>query len=355
MSEPKFLKTAAFGGYEKVGVIRKMEYLNTQIHELGNKLTEAKLLLEAYKKGSDDDKAQESVLANERARLTQTQVQNDTLTAKLKAVEEENRNLSQEIKRLNETCAALEAQRKTAEERIAAMEAENEAAALSNVFIEAQKSAAMLESNAKDKCDAMEETARILAESVVEEANTEAEQIIYEANKTAQQIIADAKNETADLSAASTNLRASVIGDVEALQDELAKCRAFVEEFTAHSHSTLSQAETLMQQSRDRLTKGGIPVFTTPEHVEPTLPPQPPTLAEKMRESAIAEEEKQKKQQDLEKLKRMADNLKGNDSASSPAPETAPQPTQPAGGTNGTGGKIDLAALAAQANAIGKS
>ena len=54
MAEARFIKTVAFGGYDKAGVIRRMEYLNTQVHDLRNELRETKLLLEAYKKGTSE-------------------------------------------------------------------------------------------------------------------------------------------------------------------------------------------------------------------------------------------------------------------------------------------------------------
>ncbi|HOA00520.1 hypothetical protein [Ruminococcus sp.] len=50
MAEARFIKTVTFGGYEKEAVIKRMEFLNTQVHDLRNELRETKLLLEAYKK-----------------------------------------------------------------------------------------------------------------------------------------------------------------------------------------------------------------------------------------------------------------------------------------------------------------
>ena len=56
MAEPRFIKTVTFGGYDKESVVRRMEFLNTQIHDLRNELRETKLLIEAYKKGSDQER-----------------------------------------------------------------------------------------------------------------------------------------------------------------------------------------------------------------------------------------------------------------------------------------------------------
>ena len=98
MAEARFIKTVTFGGYEKEAVIKRLEFLNTQVHDLRNELRETKLLLDAYKKGSDQEKALESVLSEERAKLTQVQVQNNTLNVKLKATDDENRSLEQQIK-----------------------------------------------------------------------------------------------------------------------------------------------------------------------------------------------------------------------------------------------------------------
>ena len=185
MAEPRFIKTVTFGGYEKEAVVKRIEFLNEQVHDLRNELRETKLLNEAYKKGTEQEKALETVLSEERAKLTQIQVQNNTLSLKLKATDDENSNLLVEIKSLKDEIAELKDKLKAAESKCAALMAQDEAMALSNVFIEAQKSSSMLEGAAKSKAAEIEFKTKKLAEDIVSEANTEAEQIIFEAERTA--------------------------------------------------------------------------------------------------------------------------------------------------------------------------
>ena len=367
MAESRFIKTVAFGGYEKIGVIRKMEYLESQVHDLGNKLTEARLLLDAYKKGTDAEKAQETVLSNERARLTQVQVQNDTLTTKLKATEDENRGFAQEIKDLKASVAELQQQLKTANETITAMQAENEASAISNVFIEAQKSAAMLDESARAKAAALEENSKAAAQSVIEEANIEAEQIVYEANKSAQEIIADAKNQSEQMHAASNNLRASVLNEVKALKSDLTAVQNALKAFRENGSEKLTAAGQLLDQTETALEQDGVPVFKEPKHYEPQISEPPMRLSERLRENACTEEDKQKKQQELDKLKQMAESLGGNGINTTEDNTETSEPNEPDISDDSTeqsaaepaksdskSGVLDLAALAAKANAIGK-
>jgi len=185
MAEARFIKTVAFGGYEKSEVIRRLEYLNTQVYDLKNELRETKLLLDAYKKGSDAEKANESVLSGERAKLTQVQVQNETLTTKLKATEEENKNYEQQVKELSSSVAELTEKLKATQDKLAAAQSGGDAAALSQVFIEAQKSADMLVNNAKAEAEKLTSDAKTAAETTIADANDEAAQIVFEAERVA--------------------------------------------------------------------------------------------------------------------------------------------------------------------------
>lgn len=350
MAEARFIKTVTFGGYEKTSVIQKLEHLNTQVHDLSNKLTESRALLDAYKKGTDEEKAHETILSAERARLTQAQVQNDTLTTKLKASEEENRNYVLEIKNLRKTLAELQDTLKDTETKLRALQTENEAVALSNVFIEAQKSSKMLEESSKEKCAALEENAKKLAVSIVEEANSDAEQIIFEANKSAKTIIADAQNKAEQMGAASNNLRAAVLNDVNALKDEINTMQNILSSFHHGGMERLNQTERLLAKTRQTLTEGGVPVFREPKRYEPELPAPPQPLSQKRREAASDSEEKHKKQQELDKLMQMANALGSKQQPKSDAGSEDTKPSEPEKKSGG----IDLAALTAKANAIGK-
>ncbi|MBR5683889.1 MAG: plectin [Ruminococcus sp.] len=361
MAEPRFIKTVTFGGYDKEAVIRRFEYLNEQVHDLRNELRVTKLQLEAYKKGTDPEKALESVLSEERAKLTQIQVQNNTLSLKLKATEDENTNLQEEIKKLKEEIAGVNDKLKNAESKCAALMAQDEAMALSNVFIEAQKSSSMLEGTAKSKAAEIEFKTKKLAESIVSEANTEAEQIIFEAEREAAEKIAEAKNKAEEMNVASNNLRASILENVNTLKRHMGLVRDSLEGFRKDGISRLIEADECLNKTEATIKEGGVPVFKQPEVFEPEIPERPTLLSEKMKN----DDEKRKQQEELDKLKQMAESIGAkkddekkdeNDRDDEKKDENDSEQKKSDAKNEGgeKKGKIDLAALAAKANSIGK-
>jgi len=364
MAEPRFIKTVTFGGYEKEAVIRRMEFLNTQVHDLRNELRETKLLLEAYKKGTEQEKSFESVLSEERAKLTQVQVQNNTLKLKIKATDGENRTYEQDIKNSQAEIAERQDKLKAAESTCAALMAQDEAMALSNVFIEAQKSSAMLETAAKTKAADIEHKTKKLAEKIVEDANVEAQQIIYDAEVIAAEKIAEAKNKTEQMEVASNNLRAAALEDVGTLRSQVEFMEEAFEKLRNEGIERLVEAKELLTTTENKLKNGGIPVFKVPQHFDPEKPEKPVSLAEKLRDDMRSEDEKRKKQEELDKLKQMAEAIGAKkddpdknteDKKDDIKPEQDNKPNndkKPEGGEKK--GKIDLAALAAKANSIGK-
>ena len=86
MAETRFIRTVAFGGYDKSDVDKRLEAMYSKVHDLKNELTETKAVLKKYEEGSDAAKSYESVLAVERAKITQLQVKNDNLSEKIKTV-----------------------------------------------------------------------------------------------------------------------------------------------------------------------------------------------------------------------------------------------------------------------------
>lgn len=353
MAEPRFIKTVTFGGYEKEAVIRRIEFLNEQVHDLRNELRETKLQLEAYRKGTEPEKALESVLSEERAKLTQVQVQNNTLNLKLKATDDENNNLQEEIKKLKTEMGELQDKLKNTESKCAALMAQDEAMALSNVFIEAQKSSSMLEGTAKSKAAEIEFKTKKLAENIVAEANVEAEQIIFEAERTAAEKIAEAKNQAEQMNVASNNLRASVLENINTLKRHMGLVRDSLEGFRRDGLSRLIEADECLNKTEATLKEGGVPVFKQPATFEPEIPERPALLSDKIK----SEDEKRKQQEELDKLKQMAESIgaKKDEEQKDTAEPEQKNNTDKAGSGEKKGGKIDLAALAAKANSIGKN
>jgi len=350
MAEARFIKTVAFGGYEKSEVIRRLEYLNNQVYDLKNELRETKLLLDAYKKGGDTEKASESVLSGERAKLTQVQVQNETLTTKLKATEEENKNYEHQVKELSGSVAELKEKLKAAEDKIAGLQSGGEAAALSQVFIEAQKSADMLINNAKAEAEKLGNDAKTAAEATIADANDEAAQIIFEAEREAAVKIAESKNNAEAMNVSTNNLKALMLDDVTKLGAEMTQLRTLFQKFMETGLNDISDAEERLFDVSNTLRDGGVPVFKAPEYFEPEVPEQPKREALIAREEA---EDRQKKQDGLDKLKQMAEAIGGKKEKNEAAPAEQKQEAKPEKQEEKKGGKIDLAALAAQANALG--
>ncbi|MBR1751978.1 MAG: plectin, partial [Ruminococcus sp.] len=194
MAETRFIKTVTFGGYDKAEVDKRLEYFYTKLYELKNELIETKLTLEEYKKGTDAEKASETVLAGERAKLTQVQVQNETISDRLKNAEEDNKNKDAEIKALKDMNKALTADLEEKKKKLEALEAGGAAEALSSVFIEAQKSAGLLVETSKREAADLEAKSKQAADDMITDANNKAKKIIFEAEKEAATISADAQN-----------------------------------------------------------------------------------------------------------------------------------------------------------------
>jgi len=303
MAESRFIKTVAFGGYDRNDVIRRIEYLNTQIFNQKNELRETKLLLEGYKKGIDSEKNAESVIAGERAKLTQVQVQNENLTIKLKAAEEENRNYEQQVKGLEKFIDDLKNEISELNVKLAAASAENEAAALTAVFVEAQKSADMLVTNAKEQSAKHKKELMEASQRTIDDANKEAENIIREAEINAAEIIAEAKNNSSAMNVTSENTRADVLKEISGLNEQLAAVRESLKIFEETSNQKLEESQKVLSGMEDVLKDGGVPQFREPEHFEPDYPEEP--------EKTISDEEKEKRKNSLDKLVNMAKSLGG--------------------------------------------
>ncbi|EGC03499.1 hypothetical protein [Ruminococcus albus] len=307
MAETRFIKTVEFGGYDRNEVIKRLEFLNGQVFDLKNELRETKLIMEEYKKGSDEEKAHETVLAQEKVKLTSLQVQNETNSAKLKAAEEDKAKLAEELAALKESHAAAVKELEDVKSKLSAYESDDEAAALSQVFIAAQQSANALVGNANKEAEDKKAAAEALVKEMLEDANHTAAEIIYEAEKKAAETDAETKNSSEKMKVANNNLRASMLTDVE----ELGKQMAALNEALAAITERGAEAEKLLKETESKLTEGGIPEFKVPELVEADLPEAP--------ESRKAGEQPKKSNAKLEELMKQASALKGGETENSEA------------------------------------
>ena len=368
MAESKFIRTVTYGGFDRNDVNKKLEYLYSQLYDLKNELREAKLAADEYKKGTSEEKAHESVLAVERNKLTDELVQNEKLTAKLKTAEEDAKVLEDQITELENENKSLKDELKTVKDKLAAFEAGNDAAALSTVFLEAQKSANMIIENSRKDAEEKTADAKKLAEDTVDEANNRAKQIIYEAEKEAARITAEATNKSEEMKAASGNMRAVLLTDIEKIKGEVEKLRGIFTEFESNSKTSLDASEKVLGTAYNKLTDGGVPVFKNPDTVA-AAEPDAPQLSEvntDYRQNVDREAEK-KKNEELEKLQAMAASLSGGakkeDKSSQKAAADLEELTKMAADLDGgkkpeekksSGGGVDLDALMKQAAELGK-
>ena len=368
MAESRFIRTVTYGGFDRNDVNKKLEYLYSQIYDLKNELRETKLAAEEFKKGTPEEKAHESVLAVERNKLTDEIVQNEKLTAKLKTAEEDAKTLETRIAELEGENKSLKEQLKTATDKVAAFEAGSDAAALSTVFIEAQKSANLLVENARREADEKTADAKKLAEDTVADANNKAKQIVYEAEKEAARITAEAANKSEEMKAASGNMRAVLLKDIESMKSEVEKLRGIFEAFEKNGKSGLEDSEKVLGSAYSKLTEGGVPVFKNPDVVSAAYPGAPELDAVNTDYvQNVDREAEKKKNEELEKLQAMAASLSGGkkeDKSAQKAAADLDELTKMAASLDSgkpaekkeepKSGGVDLAELMKQAEALGK-
>lgn len=343
MAETRFIRTVEYGGYDRADVLKRFEFLNSQIFELRNENREIKLMLEEYKKGTEEEKAHETVMAGERMKLTNMQVQSETIGAKLKAAEEDTRNMSEELEKLRAENAQLKKDLDAANTKVTALEATDSAAALSAVFIGAQNTATALVAEAESKAAERENKAKTLAEEAVADANSTAAEIVYEAEKKAAEKEAESKNQAEEMKVASNNLRVAMLKEVDGLSAEINMIKDLLTEFEKNGMAKVLESERLLENTGSKLKAGGVPVFKNPEHYDAKIPDAP--------EARKPFDDKKKANAKLEELQKMADSMSGDKhSADDKAKDNVKKDAAP-GGEKKKG--VDLAALAAQAAALG--
>ena len=102
----------------------------------------------------------------------------------------------------------------------------------------------------------------------------------------------------------------------------------------------INESEKLLDDTRAELMAGGVPVFKEPEMVEAVLPDAPEYQKIDNTYSTGTDEKTKKKNEELDKLKAMADSIGGNGAKADKADKAE------------DAGAIDLASLAKQAAAI---
>lgn len=347
MSESRFIKTVSFGGYDKADVEKKLESMYSQVFDLKNELRETKLLIEEYRKGTSEEKAQEAVLSGERAKLTSVQVQKESLSDKLKIADDDIKAKDKEIEKLKSENDDLKKKLEDAESKLKMLEAGGDAASLGSVFIEAQKAADMVKAASKADADKMESDAKKVVQNMIDDANNKASVIVYEAEKKAAEIEADSVNKAEQMKAASGNLRATVLSDVENFMDQMSKIRAVFENFEDLGITKVQESEKLLERAKKKLTEGGVPVFTDPKKVEPDLPAKPELKPVDHDISGAG-----KKNEELDKLMAMAQAIGSDDKSAEKPDKKEVKPEDKKEEKKDSAGSVSLEDLMKQAASI---
>lgn len=306
MAETRFIRTVAFGGYDKSDVDKRLEAMYSKVHDLKNELTETKAVLKKFEEGSDAAKSYESVLAVERAKITQLQVKNDNLSEKIKTVRDSIKIKEDENTSLREKNAALEAEIEDLKLSLMTIQVGEDAAALGTVFVEAQKSKEMVLKSAQNEADNIKAMSEKSAEDTIADANNKAKEIIYEAEKKAAEITADALNNSEEMKTASNNLKAVLASDIFKISEYFSKLKDVLHDFEANSSAAIEQSQELLKDAEKEVNKDGIPVFRLPERIEPAYPEKPDIKPVFESEQEVKEK---KRNTELDKLQAMAEAI----------------------------------------------
>lgn len=350
MAKSVFIRTTAFGGFDKSDVDSVFKELNTQIFNLQNELRENQLIMS----GSDSkaDEIKDSIISENRTKLSEAQSENETLKKNIEGLTYEVAERDKTIKTLNDQISKLNKQLNDANKKLESLGG-GDSAALSKVFIEAQKSADMLVADSQNQADTIMADAKKLVENMVIEANNKASEIVYNAEKKAAEREAEAKSSSAAIDAASVNLRASMLETVKGLSEEMANIKKIIASFEKSETEKISKSEELLAKTEATLTEGGIPQFTEVRAVKAEIP-EPPKLVqpdynyESVKPKANEPDDDTEKtdesgddlSNDLNKLMAMAESISNGKLASDPAEALA------------AGGELDLDSLLKQAESI---
>ncbi|MBR5091421.1 MAG: hypothetical protein IK093_18510 [Ruminiclostridium sp.] len=339
MAETQFIRTVVFGGYDKNDVDKKLDYVYNLFFDNKNKLRETKLILDKMRGGADEQSAVDSVLAGERAKLTELQVKNENLVEKARSLGDELSRKEQEIQKLKDKLAETETKLTEAQAKLASEGGANSGAMLNVVFQQAQTSANLILSTAQQQATDLENDSKKLAENTITDANNKAKVIIFDAETKAAEITAAAEEKSAAMEVASGNIKAVLLNDIEKMSIEIATFKAIFDRFGTTGSEMIAKSEELLNGAVVDLTAGGIPVFREPESFEAELSDSP-TLDEiddnyVTGSDSIEIDDTDNKSDALQKLKEKAASLgsgSGEQSSSS-----------------GDGKKVNLADLAKKA------
>ena len=291
-----FLKTVSFGGFDKKDVLAYVDELNTKIYTLEAELDEKKALLESAGGAGDNSEKYEELLANDKAKITELQTNNDSLKLQMKSMEDELAEKDKEIEALKAQNAELEEQLQEAKNKAASSSGESSALDLSNVFIEAQKTANTIVTQAKENARKMDEDAKKLANQVVDDANGKASTIVKNADEKASKILSDAEDKSSEMRAVADQIKKQIEDEIAEIDENVIKLKEVLEMFSSESLARLNEAKEQLDSAQSVVKKGGASVSAAvkpasapaPEAAPAPAPVPQPEAEEKKEEEAPA-------------------------------------------------------------------
>ncbi|MCL2055157.1 MAG: hypothetical protein FWG90_12100 [Oscillospiraceae bacterium] len=259
-----FLRTVRVGGFDKKDVLTYVDELNTKIYTLEAELEEKKALLESASSsgGTVDTGKYEELLAADKVKITELQTDNSSLKNQMSICQEDIAEANKELESLRKQNAALENELQDAKNKIAAggSTASDNAMDLSNVFMEAQKTANSIVTQAKENAKKMDEDAKKLANQVVDDANGKASSIVKTAESKADKIMTDAEGQTKEMKDAALNIKTLIATEIGDIETNVYKLNEILQLFSNESLAKISESKSIIEKTKDALSKGEIPV-----------------------------------------------------------------------------------------------
>ncbi len=252
MADTLFIKAAAFCGYDKNDVDKRLDALYSLIYNLKNEIRENKQILKKYEEGFSQDKAYENAIAVERAQLTQLQVKNENLAEKNKARTEELKIKEQENSRLLEEVAQLKEEVEELRLKQLALK-NNDTEDLGIIFIEAKKSRDLIVNNAKQEAAVCMEEAKKFSENLIAETNEKIKNLIENAEKKTAELLKESENKKKTLAEEEANLKQNFLEKLAALNNEINNIKNSVDTFTSASADFFSNSKDLIESAESKI------------------------------------------------------------------------------------------------------
>ena len=167
--------------------------------------------------------------------------------------------------------------------------------------------------------------------------------------KQAAEIEAKAYNDDEAMKAASSNLRAVMLSDIESISANVAKIKELFTALQTEGTDKLTKSESVLKDAEAALKKDGVPKFTVPEEVAAQLPKEPTLGKTDYAYSTGKSKDDIERNEELEKLMSMAQSIASDDDKKNGKKEEKKDDKKK---EEKSGGGLDLDALAKMAESL---